>query len=95
MQLKYSHRGPCAFPYDLDAEWVVGNKDLVKPVVLVGLRSSGNGQRHWDLITFCARVPDLDSEGMFVCQRICVSRKAGCIEVKRRRVGEDAEKEET
>lgn len=70
VHLKYSHLGSCAFPYDLDAEWVVGNKDPVKPLVLVSLRSIRNRQWHWNLITICGRIPDLDREGMLVS--VCV-----------------------
>ena len=64
--MKHLHLGSCAFPYDLDSEWVHGKLDLVKPLALVSLRSSRNRQWHWNLITICGWVPDLDREGMFV-----------------------------
>ena len=40
--LKYSHLGSGALSVDLDAEWVLTNRDPVKPLVLIRLRSGRN-----------------------------------------------------
>lgn len=39
---KHSHLGSCAFPCDLDAERIVGNKDPVKPLRLDSLGNRWN-----------------------------------------------------
>lgn len=74
VQLKYSHLSSCAFPCDLDAERVVGDFHLVKPLVLVGLWSRGKRQRHRDLVTRRGWVPDLNGDGrnVFACHCMCV-----------------------
>lgn len=49
----------------------MGNNDLVKPLALVSLRNSRNRQRHWNLITSCGWVQDLDREGWLACRYVC------------------------